>query len=410
MPTDINMADIDPADMADKRFFSFSLKTQAMKGVRFETVNGVEYMVAPAVAAMEIVLNGFLLPAKEIMRFPEAWDGVPVPVGHPFDEYGWPVSASSLDQLFNTAGWFFNVEIDTEDSHKIRGEIWIDILRAQTLGGDVERAFSQIRAGYESEVSSAFYADIEGTPGTFNGEEYFGIFRNIIPDHLAVLLDEQGACNREDGCGFPQSNSDDQGSPAALFTHKENNMDRETIITALIACDCCVLDRDALEALSDDALVAMASMRDNFSTIRGDLNAQIQANDDAGDTGDAGDNDTGDGDAGDEEDGDGDTDEGVSEDALATFTSVVDEFGGLEAFVSAIRGANVATKERDALIAKIVANSSLTPDMLDALSDDALVALDADLLIPNYGGRAIRNQQKSGKVTKVKMPSLDDDK
>lgn len=392
-----------------RKLYSFSLKTQAKNGIHFEHIGEVEYMVVSAVAVMETVLNGFLIPAKEIDHFPEAWNGTPVPVGHPQSDWGWPVSARTHDQLFRTAGWFFNVEVDREDGHKLLGEIWIDIKRAIELGGDVERAYSQIRNGYESEVSSAFFADIEDTSGTFDGVEYSGIFRHIIPDHVAILLDELGACNREDGCGTPQPNSTD-GQDVTLHTneHKENNMDRNSIITALIACDCCELDRDALEAMDDDTLVAMAGMRDNFARIRGELNEQISANADTGDSG--GDDDVG-------SDGEATDSTPVDNADLATFIDVLGEFGGIEQFVQTLRTAHEnaqsgnaqAERERDEIITRIVGNSTLQADMLTELTLEALTALDADLLPVNYSGRAIRDQANAGQSTRMPMPSVMDD-
>ena len=139
-----------------------TLKFQAnAAGVRFAALNGEEHMVIPTVAVMEIVLNGVYLPAKEILRFHKSWNGVPVPVGHPVGPRGYPVSAKTPDQIDQVAGYFFNVTVDRADRHKLRGEIWLNMLRVQALGGDVERAYSQLRAGQSCDASSAFFADFE---------------------------------------------------------------------------------------------------------------------------------------------------------------------------------------------------------------------------------------------------------
>jgi hypothetical protein len=65
-------------------------------------------MVIPTVAVMEIVLNGVLLPAKEILGFHRLWEGVPVPVGHPVDRRGDPVSAKTPDPIDPVAEYFFS--------------------------------------------------------------------------------------------------------------------------------------------------------------------------------------------------------------------------------------------------------------------------------------------------------------
>jgi hypothetical protein len=53
------------------------------------------------------------------------------------------------------------VSVDRADRHKLRGEIGLNMLRVQQLGGDVERAYSQLHAGQSTKVSSAFFADFE---------------------------------------------------------------------------------------------------------------------------------------------------------------------------------------------------------------------------------------------------------
>ncbi len=388
-----------------------------MNGVRFEAIDDIEYMVTPVVAVMEIVLNGILLPAKEIGRFPDTWNGVPVPVGHPFDADGWAVSAKTIDRIFKSVGWLFSVAIDVKDQHKLRGEIWFDIQRAVAMGGDPERAYSQIRNGYQAEVSSAFYADIEQTSGTFDGTEYLGIFRNIVPDHVAILLDEKGACNREDGCGVPQVNVDDdnntdnntdntsnlhignQTAARLSRSQKEKNMDRESIIQALIACECCTLDRSALEALPDDALVAMAAMRDSFIQLRANAQAAAESNNDVADT-EA------------DEDEDADEDEENTDDTTAS-TPITEALAKVNAFMNkwgeVLEGLRQnGDDEKKDLITRIVASSNLEPAMLEGLDTDALTILETDLAPANYGGRAVRAQTATGKSTRMKMPSIDE--
>jgi hypothetical protein len=54
----------------------------------------------------------------------------------------------------------------------------------------------------------------EDKEGFFNGKEYKKIWRNIVPDHLAVLpIGSQGACSVQDGCGAPRLNSEAQMNP-----------------------------------------------------------------------------------------------------------------------------------------------------------------------------------------------------
>lgn len=392
-----------------KRFHTM-IQVQAVPNIRLETIGDVEFMVAPTIAVMETVLNGFLLPASEIARFPEAWDGVPTTVGHPEDEYGFPASASTQDQLFRSAGWFFNTSVDLEDHAKLHGEIWINVENALEKGGNLERALSQLRGGYQGEVSSAFYADIEDTNGTFNGDEYYGIFRNIIPDHIAILLDEKGACSIEDGCGCPRANQD-----SVVVVNKERSMNRETMIAELVLCECCALDRAALEALDDVALKNMHDMTVSFRAMCAGLESQIAANDNAGVAGNTGGTDD---DGGDDDDDGADSDDGadeeedndgITEESLAVLVSVIGEFGGLRSFTEAMQGiAARESGEREGLVTRITANSRLDAAMLEGMSLETLHALDADLIPTDYSGRAIRPNSSNGsdELTVMAMPTV----
>ena len=65
---------------------------------RRETRDGREYIVVPATLIVPGVLNGsqgpLLYPLDEIQRTADAWNGMPMVVGHP-TENGKPVSARS---------------------------------------------------------------------------------------------------------------------------------------------------------------------------------------------------------------------------------------------------------------------------------------------------------------------------
>ncbi len=434
----------------DAKLITFQLEINAV-AARSETVNNVEYLVIPCVAVKEMVLNGILLPASEIARTGEngTWNGLPVPVSHPRDADGWAVSARSKDQMLASAGLFFDASVDTADEHKLSGNIWVDLERAYARGTDVERALSQLRNGHSAEVSTAFYSEVEFLSGTFAGVEYFGVFRDILPDHVAILLDEIGACSQEDGCGCPRANSMDADSYLQMTTDhaarnasastskraresaqsmtakllrlqfkqktetktKENNMNRESMIAALIACDCCGLDRSALDAMTDEAIEAMHAMSASFGEKRAELQEQLSANADGND-----DNSDADSDDAGNDDTDNDTDTGDSapavNKALQVLESVMADFGGVEQFTSTLQFLKSQNDdERAGLVRAIVANSTLTEPMLKNMDIAALRELGASLAPASYGGRVIRqNQDASDQETVLAMPSIDDNK
>ncbi len=165
--------------------------------VRAETRKGRQYLVIPTVAIRAGVLNGEYVPADEIEKFALAWNGRPVPLGHPKDQGG-HVSANTPDLWDATPAFFWNAKAQ---SGKLSGEIWFDVAKAKQIGGLAVQAEAQLRAGQPMEVSTAYFRDLAPGAGTFNGKPFNGTARNLRPDHIALLIDEPGACSWADGCG-----------------------------------------------------------------------------------------------------------------------------------------------------------------------------------------------------------------
>ena len=168
----------------------------APEGVRRDVFEGVEHLVAPVVMIVEGVLNEALVPASEFGRYPEAWDGRPVPVLHP-EMNGQPISANRPDVIEkNTIGQIFNTRVV---DGKLKTDAWLNTEKARRLG--YGQLIEQIESGEIVEVSTGYFADDDMQSGQFNGRDYRVIHRNIRPDHLALLPGEIGACSVEDGCG-----------------------------------------------------------------------------------------------------------------------------------------------------------------------------------------------------------------
>ena len=187
--------------------------TPDVSNIRTAELFNEEHTVVPVVALVEGVLwpanaeAPELALAEEFGRFPEGWDGRPVVFDHPRIN-GRPVSASNPSILEDVAfGQLFNTCL--EDG-KLKSEIWINNARVERMSEEVQDAVKRLTSGDDVvEVSTGLFTLTEQVKGTFGGEEFEAIWRNVVPDHLAVLPEGiTGACSVEDGCGAPRENKE----------------------------------------------------------------------------------------------------------------------------------------------------------------------------------------------------------
>ena len=203
---------------------------------RQEELDGVRYLVAPVVMVKEQVLNGELLPADEIAKSTPGWNGRPVVVYHPKDRSGNDTLANQPDVIPKyEVGKVFNAEYD-EESTKLKGEVWIDISRARRKNADTKAALHMIQNSEELEVSTGYIVnDRFKEKGEFNGVEYNAIQRDILPDHLALLPDEIGACSWEDGAGV-RNNSKKLFKPITdMVDRLRSNLSQKQSINQLVS-------------------------------------------------------------------------------------------------------------------------------------------------------------------------------
>lgn len=115
------------------------------------------------------------------------WNGTPVVINHPTDQTGEPISVQETPSA--VVGHVTNARFE---EGKLKAEIVVTDERVRDLVQGV------------SELSTGLY-----------NEEQDGRATTIIPDHLALLPDQQGACSWEDGCGV-RVNTSQEVSEAAL--------------------------------------------------------------------------------------------------------------------------------------------------------------------------------------------------
>ena len=200
---------------------------------RTEEWEGRKYTVVPVVAMVEGVHHGsggaMFYPADEIAKFAEAWNGRPLPVFHPTDLSGRPISCNDPGVIAErSVGHTFNFEYQ---DGKLKGEAWIDIEKAQEIAPEI---LSMIMAHDNLEVSTGLFSDVEQMSGEWNGETYDGIMRNFRPDHLALLPGGTGACSWSDGCGVRANQKGENIMPDEIQIHQ---LDKRMVIDHFFTMD-----------------------------------------------------------------------------------------------------------------------------------------------------------------------------
>ena len=208
-----------------------------VSAIRTAELAGDEHTVIPCIALVEGVLwpanapHPELALAEEFGRFPQGWDGRPVVFKHP-QVNGNAISASTPTVLEEALGQIFNTSIEDK---KLKTEIWINEVRVAELSEELQDVVTRLKDGDEVvEVSTGLFAMQEMVTGEHNGETFESIWRNIVPDHLAILPEGTlGACSVEDGCGAPRSNQEQEFVPVM------NAVQMPTECDCGGACDSC---------------------------------------------------------------------------------------------------------------------------------------------------------------------------
>lgn len=180
---------------------TITLKTAAGVKTRTEQYLGREHIVVPVVALVEGVVRAMnsqapeLVLAEEFSRSPIGWNGRPVFLNHPLKN-GRPVSGNSPEVLASKIGTVFNTSVKNS---KLMMEAWIDVAAAKRHAPTL---LQRVQDGEPIEISVGCFVAMDDKAGEYNGAKYSGAWKDIVPDHLAILEDGVlGACSREMGCG-----------------------------------------------------------------------------------------------------------------------------------------------------------------------------------------------------------------
>ncbi len=228
---------------------------------RRTTYQGRDTLVVPVILLKEAVVNGAFVAAEELV--PHGWNGVPVTINHPTNSRGVNISANSPQTLTDwSVGRIFGAQVADKS---LKGEAWIDVLRAEELAPGLIEALER---GDEMDVSTGYFPIEREKQGAFNGKQYGKTHHNLIPDHLALLPNSEGACSWADGCGVRANHKGIlmkaeeflAGLASALgikVNRKESSMDKEALIAKITANS--KMKAAELEAMDEKTLAVIAN-------------------------------------------------------------------------------------------------------------------------------------------------------
>jgi hypothetical protein len=177
--------------------------------LQLKTLNGRTYLVGPLVMAKEQVMNELLYTKEELTRGCPGWNGRPATVGHPKVDGKYCSANVPAILEANQIGFIFDSNMDND---LLRAQLWIDVTKLDMFP-EVRDAVAN---GVMLEVSTGLMLDKTADEGMFNNVKYKGKAVNHLPDHLALLPGDVGACSIKDGAGFPRINRMFAGNEVAF--------------------------------------------------------------------------------------------------------------------------------------------------------------------------------------------------
>lgn len=164
------------------------------------TINGV------CGAVDDIVMNAMLYPGDQLAAGIATMEGKPAPAGHPKDVNGRYISALSGDALLSSYAGAVCVNARHEGGRSV---VDVRVNEAQAMAHPdgkklVERLESAMNGSNIEpiHVSTGLVCEAISANGESKGKKYSRIATNIKYDHLAFLLNEQGAGTPADGVGM----------------------------------------------------------------------------------------------------------------------------------------------------------------------------------------------------------------
>ena len=257
----------------DNKIFNVLSTQQELYTIEEQVVNDKSYMVVPVVMMVEGVHSGsggaIFYPERALATNVSEWNEVPLFVRHPKNSSGEYVSAEGLDSLH--VGFVKNtVFVDG----KLKAQAWIDSAQLADLSPET---LEILTSGSPLDVSTGMFMQLLTVQGVWNNEPYYAIATGFLPDHLALLPDEEGACNWNDGCGVrvnsksstQKSKSNEMTDVDALKALNKDGFSVAPVVNELSFDAITSFIYDHVNALDNDMRVAyVESIYENFFVYR----------------------------------------------------------------------------------------------------------------------------------------------
>lgn len=172
-----------------------------------ETINNKEHYIIRDVVPVvdDVVMNNGLYPKEEIDKSYSSINGNLMPIGHP-NINGQFVSASNAKAINEYYGgaWAENVH---KDQDKVLLDCYVDVEFAKNHEKG-KRLLERLDAMFNGEdvnpihVSTGLILNKVYKTGKSKGKKYDWVATNMQFDHVAILLNEQGAATPNEGVGM----------------------------------------------------------------------------------------------------------------------------------------------------------------------------------------------------------------
>lgn len=199
--------------MSKARGHGVFVNSQLGKRVSRKVMWGAEHLVIEGGGSIigNTVMNGIYYPLEEVKKLASDVTGfVHAPNAHPYDDNGGFISAGSPEAVskFYFGGVAYNYRMSGD---RLVRDIAINIeVASRTEAG--RELIARIEAGDDVDTSTGLLYKPEVASGIgLDGEPYDSVARNMMLDHDAILLREQGAATSDQGVGlFANSKGEDE--------------------------------------------------------------------------------------------------------------------------------------------------------------------------------------------------------